>query len=225
MKHQLTLFLALACAFPGFARGQAMFLDQPQDMTITSGQPVFFALSVTTAFTRVDQAYRGVHPDTSDPLHDDALLNVGQVIQFKPGQVFQTTSYWLRICDDFGCSDSNTFTITVEGEDIDPTTAAFGETTDLGEMWVRSDWLGDFNISFFPWIFHAQHLWMFAFDESTPDNIFLFDLASAGWFYTSSTLYPNLFAFDRNSWVFYFAGTSGPRDFVDLQTQEFFTIP
>ena len=92
-------------------------------------------------------------------------------------------------------------------------------------MWVRSDWLGDFNISFFPWIFHAQHLWMFAFDESTPDNIFLFDLASAGWFYTSSTLYPNLFAFDRNSWVFYFAGTSGPRDFVDLQTQEFFTIP
>ena len=36
--------------------------------------------------------------------------------------------------------------------------------------------------------------------------------------------YPNLYSFGRNSWVFYFDATSAPRQFVDLQTGEFFSL-
>lgn len=52
--------------------------------------------------------------------------------------------------------------------------------------------------------------------------MFLFDLGSSGWFFTGENLYPNLFSFNRNAWVFYFSGTSNPRNYVDLASGEFF---
>ena len=92
--------------------------------------------------------------------------------------------------------------------------------------WWFSDWFGSFNIAFAGdgWLFHAQHGWMFPFADSTPESVFLFDLASGGWFFTSSGTYPNLFSFGRNAWVFYFQDTSAPRQFVDLQSGEFFNL-
>ena len=54
--------------------------------------------------------------------------------------------------------------------------------------------------------------------------MFLFDLSSGGWFFTGETLYPNLFSFHRNAWVFYFAGTADPRNYVDLARGEFFDL-
>ena len=33
-----------------------------------------------------------------------------------------------------------------------------------------------------------------------------------------------MFSFARSAWLFYFVGTLGPRDFVNLQTGEFLTI-
>lgn len=89
--------------------------------------------------------------------------------------------------------------------------------------WIFSDWFGSLNVNFYPWIFHAQHQWMFAFDQSKPESVFLFDLGVGGWLFTSSGLYPNLFSFSRNSWIFYFLDTFAPREFVDLQTGEFFS--
>ena len=129
----------------------------------------------------------------------------------------------MRICSDFGCAESRTFTLFVEGGDTGPP-APFEDAEELGEDWFRSAWLGDFNITFFPWIFHAQHSWMFLFDGSTAESVFLFDLASEAWLWTGAGNYPNLYSFGRNSWVFYFEGTSGPRQFVDLQSGEFFSL-
>ena len=95
---------------------------------------------------------------------------------------------------------------------------------DLGDGWHQSAWLGFYNSSFAPWVFHTQHQWMFVSDGSTSDSLFLFDLSSAGWFFTGQSVYPSLFSFNRGSWVFYFEDTSGPRQFVDLQTSEAFTL-
>ena len=55
--------------------------------------------------------------------------------------------------------------------------------------------------------------------------MYVYDQISDQWLYTTAETYPNLYSFSRNSWVFYFAGTSGPREFVDLQTSDFFTMP
>ena len=66
---------------------------------------------------------------------------------------------------------------------------------------------------------------MYIWEGSSPSEMYVYDQISDQWLYTTAETYPNLYSFTRNSWVFYFEGTSGPREFVDLQTSEFFTIP
>ena len=107
-------------------------------------------------------------------------------------------------------------TLMIEGQ------GPFNNAVELGDGWV-SDWIGTFNISFMPWIFHSEHGWMFVWEDSRADNFFAFDLGSGQWLFTTDTSYPNLYSFGRNSWVFYFEGTIGPRQFVDLQRGEFFS--
>ena len=103
--------------------------------------------------------------------------------------------------------------------------AAFDDAVELGEGWWFSDWFGPLNISFFPWIFHPTHSWMFVPQESTMEEIFLYDLNAEGWLFTESAIYPSMYSFGRNAWIFYFAETFGPRQFVDLDSGEFFSIP
>ena len=103
--------------------------------------------------------------------------------------------------------------------------APFKTAVELGEGWWFSDWLGSFNTSFFPWLFHPEHSWMYVFEESTSDDIFLYDLSLEGWLFTSSVVYPSMYSFGRNAWIFYFVGTSGPRQFVELDSGEFFSVP
>ena len=206
------------------AQGPILFSSQPEDTTIQAGLPVIISSTTLTGFLRQTTAYRGVHPDVSSPLPDTALINIAGVVQFLPGPLFETTQFWLRICNDVGCEDSRNFTVFVESAEGDPVTAALGETSDLGEGWVRSNWLADFNIGFFPWIFHARHSWLFISEGSSPEGLFLFDLSSEAWFWTNAEQYPNLFSFGRSSWVFYFVETAGPRQFVDLVSGDFFNL-
>lgn len=100
----------------------------------------------------------------------------------------------------------------------------FSGGADAGGGWHESSWFGFYNVNFDPWIFHLEHGWTFVEASSTPDSMFLFDLSSGAWYFTGQALYPNLFSFGRNAWVFYFAGTSNPRNYVDLASGEFFDL-
>ena len=198
---------------------------QPMDQTIEPGESIAQRIPNSEERLRSATAYIGQHPDISNSMPDGTLLNIGSNVQFLPGQIFETTSYWLRICNDLGCTDSDAFTITVEEEQAAPgAPAPFQEASELGEGWWFSEWFSSFNINFFPWIFHAEHVWMFVSETSTPESVFLFDLGAGSWLFTSATTYPNLYSFGRSSWIFYFAGSSGPRQFVDLGTGEFFSL-
>ena len=221
-RSLITLLVTLA-AGATIAVAQPRFLDKPVDMTLMPGQRVSISLSVDTGTLNQNTAFVGEHPDASNPLPDTALVNVAGTVTFFAPPAVETTSYWLRICGDLGCDETQTFTLFVEGGVTGPP-APFEDAEELGEDWFRLDWLGDFNIAFFPWIFHAQHSWMFVFDGSTAESVFLFDLASGAWFFTNTATYPNLYSFGRNSWVFYFEGTSGPREFVDLISGDFFSL-
>ena len=198
-----------------------LLMDQPEDLTILPGRRAFVVIHGFSGSPNT--AYWGVHPDISDPQGPIIANSAGEIYWTSP-PIFETRQVWFRLCDNFGCIDTRTVTVFVDAADSDPVADALGETMELGEGWVRSDWLGDFNSSNFPWIFHAQHSWTYVFEESAPDNVFLFDLSSDGWLFTSPATYPNLFSFERNSWVFYFEGTVGPRQFVDLQSGEFFNM-
>ena len=106
-----------------------------------------------------------------------------------------------------------------------PAPAPFESAVELGEGWWSSEWFGSFNTNFYPWIFHPEHSWMYVFEESTSDDIFSYDLSLEGWLFTSSGVYPSMYSFGRNAWIFYFVGTSGPRQFVELDSGEFFSVP
>ena len=222
-------FLYITLIFAASAidlHSQVTFLSPLEDRTAKVGQNILIHIEFTSTGGGLpirNQAYQGEHPDTSNPI--PGLRGSGGADAFWDSPILtESMKVWFRLCNDFGCTDTNTVTITVEGEDSNPVADALGEASELGEGWVFSDWLGSYNVNVFPWIFHAEHGWMFVFDASVPDNVFLFDLSSEGWFWTNNTTYPSMFSFARSAWLFYFAGTSGPRDFVNLQTGEFLTI-
>ncbi len=92
-------------------------------------------------------------------------------------------------------------------------------TVNGGWRWI--EWFGFWNDSFLPWIFHTEHEWMYVAQGSTDESLWLFDLA-LGWLYTTSTVYPSLYGHELEAWIFYFQGTSSPREFVNLISGEFF---
>ena len=95
----------------------------------------------------------------------------------------------------------------------------FSLLPDLGEQWRLSPWLGFLNDSRFPWIFHLQHGWWFTVCRSAQEDFFFFDLALKAWLYTSSAIYPNIYAFGPfNEWFFYAEGTANPRMFINLSS-------
>ena len=114
-----------------------------------------------------------------------------------------------------------------------PSKASSGGTTDpiLGgtpveglEGWFFSEWLGFYNKAFAPWLFHAQHGFIFKSEGSTDESTFIFDLSMSAWWWTNTTTYPFLFAFNPQpdsagtdvdtQWLFYFEETSAPRVFA-----------
>ena len=104
----------------------------------------------------------------------------------------------------------------------DPIAQTFGETTDLGGDWRFSSWLGAFNSSTFPWIFHATHEWLLPVGES-PQSLWLFDL-HLEWLWTSADVYPSLWSAQRNTWLWYQEESTAPRWFLDLVAAEWFSL-
>ena len=82
--------------------------------------------------------------------------------------------------------------------------------------WFLSDWLGYYSTAFAPWIFHAEHGFVFRFTESTNESTYFYDHAMGAWWWTSSTVYPSLYRFTDGSWLWYQEGTKGPRWFNNL---------
>ena len=66
---------------------------------------------------------------------------------------------------------------------------------------------------------------------SSGNGVYLWDYASGHWFYTNPSLFPYLYDFTLNAWIYYFpdtknAGhyTTNPRYFVNLATGQIFTM-
>jgi hypothetical protein len=81
------------------------------------------------------------------------------------------------------------------------------------------------------WLFHADLGYESVIPGATPGSAYFYDLASGHWWYTSSTLFPYLYDFTLNSWIYYFPNTNSPghyltnpRYFSNLTTQKFFTM-
>jgi len=70
-----------------------------------------------------------------------------------------------------------------------------------------------------------------AFIPGSASDIYLYDFSSSHWWYTSSTLFPNLYDFALNTWIYYLPNasssghyTTNPRYFSNLTTGTIFTM-
>jgi hypothetical protein len=92
--------------------------------------------------------------------------------------------------------------------------------------WFYSEWFGYYNTDHAPWIFHAEHGFIYRDPDSTIDNIFAYDDAMVAWWYSNQTIYPSIYAFGpptdlrgtdiESEWLFCFEGETDPRVFYVL---------
>ncbi|NLG35480.1 MAG: hypothetical protein GX548_09025, partial [Lentisphaerae bacterium] len=73
--------------------------------------------------------------------------------------------------------------------------------TDLGNGWRRLNGFGLVHVASDPWIYHADHGWMFSTSLS-PDNLW-FWTPDLGWLWTREGTYPYLWSHERESWLWY----------------------
>ena len=59
-------------------------------------------------------------------------------------------------------------------------------------------------------IFYRYDLGYEAFIPGSTADVFLYDFASGHWWYTSNTLFPDLYDFTLNTWIYYFSNTANP---------------
>lgn len=83
------------------------------------------------------------------------------------------------------------------------------ELVSLGDGWYFLPWFGILWIDG-EWVYHAEHGWLYGI--GTEDRDFYFYDTALGWLFTSPVdgLYPWLFAFAVNDWVYFFEDTVTP---------------
>ncbi len=100
--------------------------------------------------------------------------------------------------------------------------APFSEATDMGDGWWASDWFGTFRDQPDDWIHHSEHGPLFIPGPGESDGFWAFDL-DLGWLFIGSDFYPFLYGADRAAWLFYEQDSVDPRNFFDLDTEEWIT--
>ncbi len=83
---------------------------------------------------------------------------------------------------------------------------------DLGGGWWWLDWFGFFNRNFDPWTYHDQHRFLYPFGNDCSGIVFWDNSMQAFW-WTSATVYPYVYRFSDNEWLFYLLGSVDPRLF------------
>lgn len=94
----------------------------------------------------------------------------------------------------------------------------------LGGGWARSDWLGDFTVTYEPWIYHNQHGYVYATD-GTDQGLWLF-FPGSGWMWTAEGTYPFLWSDALGAWIYCFPGdTPAEVWYENTNTGEVFQLP
>ncbi len=94
--------------------------------------------------------------------------------------------------------------------------------------WKGSPWYMNYNVDFWPWIFHDEHGWQFVATASTSDVIFVWDLGLGEWVFFNENSYRWIFIFggDNAGWVFTFGDNRPDRRFFQrLDDGSLFSVP
>ena len=94
----------------------------------------------------------------------------------------------------------------------------FGNASDLGSGWNWIEWLGFFNMTYYPWISHNEHGWMYCVGEA--DLSIFFWTMDMGGLWTGEDTYPHLCRFVDGAWIWYLLNSATPRWFLNFSTNE-----
>ncbi|MEX0332380.1 MAG: fibronectin type III domain-containing protein [Puniceicoccaceae bacterium] len=80
----------------------------------------------------------------------------------------------------------------------------WNNATSHAENWLNLGWFGWFKETSAEWIYHAEHGNQYVSGTSQA-SLFLYDVETAGWFWTSNSVYPYLYRFGTNQgWYWYY---------------------
>jgi len=82
--------------------------------------------------------------------------------------------------------------------------------------WYCSSWYGWFAADYNwgeGWIAHAEHGWQWVYSASTADATYLWDCATASWWYTNAASYPWMYDYTLEMWLYYKSGVAPQRLF------------
>ncbi len=102
-----------------------------------------------------------------------------------------------------------------------------GQTIGDFPGWKASPWYMNYNVDFWPWIFHDEHDWQFVDSGSTTEVIFVWDLGLGEWLFFNENTYRWVFLFGDNSgWIFTFGdNTPNRRYFQRSDDGSLFSVP
>ncbi len=71
--------------------------------------------------------------------------------------------------------------------------------------WWASTWYGDYNVEYWPWIYHSEHGWQYVIAGSDPDTIFLWDVGLEAWIFVNESNYRWIYLYgQKDGWVWTF---------------------
>jgi len=92
---------------------------------------------------------------------------------------------------------------------------------------MASTWYLNYNVDFWPWIYHDEHGWQFVSEDSSEETIFIWDLGLNEWIFFNENSYRWMFLFGDNSgWIFTFGvNTPDRRFFQRVDDGGLFSVP
>ena len=90
--------------------------------------------------------------------------------------------------------------------------------------WKEISWFGRFNDTYFPWIHHEKHEWLYVSRQSSATEIVGYQSAT-GWLSFAASSSPQVFNFARNTWMQPDTHAMGAREFYDQSAGEWLSFP
>lgn len=91
-----------------------------------------------------------------------------------------------------------------------------------GGNWRQVPWFGWVNDAHYPWHWHVDHGWLWS-NCDNQDLIWGYEYSQLGWWYTTQSIYPNIYSSGLGAWLYYVGGTH-PRWFWNSNTKEYISI-
>ncbi len=98
---------------------------------------------------------------------------------------------------------------------------SWSNANDLDNDWRSFSWFGEFFEIGNGWLYHFDHGWLFRSGNLT--STWLYDV-QLGWLWTNADIYPYLYGFQQNTWLYYEKGTKSPRFFFHFEDQQWVQV-